>query len=252
MKGADLRSFLHIVLIIAFCAMPACASNWNPAERVPQVGTIIAKKNSLPPSIKFETVNGPPNNKYAITANTIQIDYNNLIYASNDNEVAFIISEELGEIIVKNITPNSKFYDSKEIDAMGVDLMINGGYNPLAGISVVTKMPKTPVENVTNKPANTEQAETIYDYISYNYPSKILAGYNSDEYKEFIAYIQPILDERKINKKKYKSYNKSQTKFNLNRTKKLGKYDETTSKLRSWGVTSELLQSITEPEEKLY
>ncbi|MBR6098399.1 hypothetical protein IKP85_01485 [bacterium] len=248
-----MRRFLSVILTAAFCAMPAYASNWVASERVSHVGTIIAKKNSLPGTIHFETVSGTPNNKYAIAANTVQINISDLEYTSNDNEVAYLISHELGEIIVKNIIPNSKFTDSKDIDAMGMDLMINSGYNPLAGIAVLTKKPKNPIENATNTPAHNEEAEYLYNYLYFNYPSKILAGYNnSDEYKTFLAHIEPEINEIKFNKKKNRKFNRTQEKFNTNRNKKLDKYDQTTSKLRFWGVTPELLKSITEPEEKSY
>ena len=233
------RIFITLFSIIVI-ALQANARVWVASDRVPSIGTIIVKKNSLPGNIQFKTVNAPSDNRYAIADNAIQINSADLIYTSNDHEVAYVISREIGEIIVKNINPKSKFYSSKEIDAMGIDLMINSGYNPLAGIAVNAKMPDL----------DSERVQYIYDYLSYNYPSKIVSGYNSQEYTSFLNNIQPQLKERSLDKKKLKRFNKSQAKINTNRLKHFAKFNPQYSKLSDWNITYELLLSITEPEDK--
>jgi len=238
LKANSLKHLIVTIIATIFLTAPSFAASWNALDRIPYVGTMIAKKNSLPSAIKFEAVDNPGNNKYAITTNKIQINKSDIEFTSNDNELAYILSYELGKVIVKNINPNNKFCNDEDIDAMGIDLMINGGYNPLAGISVLEKEHKN------------NEAEYLYNYISYNYPSKILAGYNSDEYSAFLSHLEPLLRQIKANKRKLAKFNRQQAKINKARIKRLLKYDQNTSKLSSWGVTKDLIQSITEPEEK--
>lgn len=196
------------------------------------------KKNSLPSDVRFEVVNTAPSNRYAISANIIEINSEDLDLAVNDNEVAYVISKELGEVIVKNISPKAKPADTKYIDAMGMDLMINSGYNPLAGIAM------------QNKLNHKDTAEYLYDFLTYNYPSKVLAGYNEDCYEEFLKSIQPQINEIKSNKKKLKKFFKTQAKLSSKRFKYLSQFNEKTSKLVNWNMTTDLLKSITEPEEQ--
>ena len=229
------------ILIAAFAitgVLPSYGANWNAIERVHPVGTVIVKRNSLPLAIKFETVNNSVNNRYAISSNTVQINKSDIECASDDNELAYIISHEIGEIIVKNINPKNKFCDEQDIYSMGIDLMVSAGYNPLAGISVLEKFNKT------------DQAERLYDYILYSYPSKIFAGYNNTEYNLFYSNVNHKIAERKSNKKKLTKYNKKQAKISKARFKRLAQYDPNVSKLSSWEITKDLLKSITEPEEK--
>ncbi len=235
---SKLQKNIFIAIIAIFIALPSYCADWNALDRVNYVGTMITKRNSLPSSIKFELVNNCPNNRYAISSNTIQISKSDVECTFDDNELAYIISHELGEIIVKNLNPKDKFCDEPDIYFMGIDLMISAGYNPLAGISILEKFDKT------------DKAEHLYDYILYNYPSKIIAGYNSAEYNLFNSNIDYKIKERKSNKKKLAKYNKKQAKISKARFKRLAKYDPNISKLSSWKITKDLLKSITEPEEK--
>lgn len=227
-----------IMALAIFGILPSYGANWNALDRVNPVGTVIVKRNSLPLTIKFETVNDAVNNRYAISSNTVQINKSDIECTSDDNELAYIISREIGEIIVKNLNPKNKFCDEQDIYSMGIDLMVSAGYNPLAGISVLEKFNKT------------DKAEHLYDYISYSYPSKILAGYNSAGYNLFYSNVNYKIAERKSNKKKLAKYNKKQAKISKARFKRLAQYDPNISKLSSWEITKELLKSITEPEEK--
>ena len=54
----------------------------------------------------------------------------------------------------------------------------------------------------------------IYDYITYTYPDKAKLGYNTDSYKKFMLYAEPIVKERNSNpKKKIAAFNKEQEKL---------------------------------------
>ncbi len=263
----------------AVIVMPANAATWVAANRVAPVGAQIVKANSLPSTIKFKVVNGAADNSSATTTNTIQVSSTDLSYTGNDNEVAYVVAHELGGIIADNVgkkkvrsffknlftrnlssdnvistAMNSEYVTNKEntkynkdADIMGIDLMINGGYNPLAGIVVLTKMPGSTMEILQGKPANSERAMYIYDYLTYNFPSKVKAGYGCNEYRAFLAYANPIVEERNADKKKLDKFNKEQKKLKSERDKQLSKY-KATGGLSSWNVSYELLKSITEPE----
>lgn len=270
--------FLSLFAAAVF-VMPANAATWVAANRVAPVGAQIVKANSLPSTIKFKVVNGAADNSSATTTNTIQVSSTDLSYTGNDNEVAYVVAHELGGIIADNVgkkkvrsffknlftrnlssdnvistAMNSEYVTNKEntkynkdADIMGIDLMINGGYNPLAGIVVLTKMPGSTLEILQGKPANSERAMYIYDYLTYNFPSKVKAGYGCNEYRAFLAYANPIVEERNADKKKLDKFNKEQKKLKSERDKQLSKY-KATGGLSSWNVSYELLKSITEPE----
>lgn len=274
------KIFLTLFMTVAV-VLPSSAATWVAADRVSVVGAQIVSKNSLPSTIKFKVVNGEADNTNAISTNVIQVSSTDLTYAGNDNEVAYVVAYELGGVINDNVGKKrvrtyvkdaitgslssdnvissaikSDFANNKEsmsfakdADIMGVDLMINGGYNPLAGIVVLTKKPGTSWEILQSKPANSERAMYIYDYLTYNYPSKIKVGYGCNEYRAFLAYADPIVKDRNSNKKKLAKFEKEQKKIIAERTKQLAKY-KSTGGLSSWNVTYDLLKSITEAESK--
>ena len=173
--------------------------------------------------------------------------------AVNDSEVAYIVTYELGKIlndkIYKNKNCKSKLNEAKDADIMGADLMINAGYNPLAAIVVLSKMPANNCENITNKPTNTERTLFLYDYLTYNYPTKVKIGYSSPDYKTFLDYIEPQLQERNSDKKKRANFNKTQEKLKKNRAKQFAKF-KNTNVISKWNITYELLNSLTEPETR--
>lgn len=272
------KIFLSLFVVAVF-VLPSSAATWIAADRVAPVGAKIIKANSLPSTIQFKVVNGAADNSTATSTNTVQISATDLTYTGNDNEVAYVVAQELGGIINDNVgkkkvrkyikssiasnlssdnvlatAMNSDFVntkentkDAKEADVMGIDLMINAGYNPLAGIVVLTKMPGSTWEITTGKPANSERATYLYDYLTYNFPSKVKVGYNCQEYRNFLSYIEPTVNARNSNKRKLAKFNKNQAKIKAKRAKQLAKY-KNTSGLSSWNVTYELLQSLTESE----
>lgn len=275
------KLFLALFAISVMILPANAATTWVAADRVSVVGKQIVSKNSLPATITFKVVNGAADNSTAATTKVIQVSSTDLTYTGNDNEVAYVVAHELGNVIndslgkkkvrgmlkdtvISNLSSdsmvatalNSSYASNaesmamaKESDVMGTDLVINAGYNPLAGIVVLTKMPGSSMEILQGKPANSERAMYIYDYLTYNFPAKIKAGYGCNEYRAFLAYAEPIVSERNSNAKKLAKWKKSQEKIKANRAKQLAKY-KTTGGLSSWGVTYDLLMSITEPQAK--
>lgn len=276
-----MKKVILSLFVAAIMVLPSNAATWSAASRVSVVGAKIVTANSLPSTIKFKVVNGAADNSSATINNTIQVSSTDLTYAGNDHEVAYVVAHELGGVIADNVgkqkvrnfvknaissnlssdnvistamnsnyaTSKASTSDNKAADVMGIDLMINGGYNPLAGVVVLTKMPGSSWEILQGKPANSERAMYIYDYLTYNFPSKIKAGYGCNEYRAFLAYANPIVSERNADKKKLAKFNKEQAKLKSERTKQLAKY-KATGGLSSWNVSYELLKSITEPENQ--
>ena len=276
-----MKKVILSLFVAAIMVLPSNAATWSAASRVSVVGAKIVTANSLPSTIKFKVVNGAADNSSATINNTIQVSSTDLTYAGNDHEVAYVVAHELGGVIADNVgkqkvrnfvknaissnlssdnvistamnsnyaTSKASTSDNKAADVMGIDLMINGGYNPLAGIVVLTKMPGSSWEILQGKPANSERAMYIYDYLTYNFPSKVKAGYGCNEYRAFLAYANPIVSERNADKKKLAKFNKGQAKLKSERTKQLAKY-KATGGLSSWNVSYELLKSITEPENQ--
>ena len=134
--------------------------------------------------------------------------------------------------------------DNKAADITGADLMIKAGYNPLAIIVLVTKMPGSSLEVLQGKPANTERAMSTFDYLTYNYPDKIKAGYACQEYRNFLAYADPVVAERNSNAKKLAKFNKEQAKNKAKRAKDIAQYKSTG--MSGWDTSYALIKSFTE------
>lgn len=268
-------------MLAASIAMPSLAATWSAVDRVPTVGKQILTKNNLPTDTKFVVTETAVQNSTSNTNNEIYIQKEVLGYTGNDNEVAAVIAQEIGTIInanaskkklVSNITSalagsvsgesaqnnalilnqlamnNMSEKDQMNADVTGVDLMIQAGYNPLAMVVVLGKMPGSTMDTLKSQPNNFKRTMYIYDYLTYNYPSKIKAGYNCKEYKNFAAYVQPTVDERKADKKKLAKFNKEQAKLKAERAKQIAKY-KATGGLNGWDASYTILKNLSESSE---
>lgn len=276
MKKIIVSLFAAVVMVL-----PASAAKWVAADRVPVVGKALLTKNSLPANATFKVVNGSVDNSNVATTNVVYISSADLAYAGNDSEVAAVVANELGHIInghyaknkMKNIAKaaltsnlsadniittasNSEFManksslsDNKEADITGADMMIQAGYNPLAMVVVITKMPGSTLETLAGKPANSERAMNVFDYLTYNYPSKVKAGYGCNEYRAFLTYANPIVADRNSNSKKLAKFNKEQEKAKKERAKNIAKY-KATGGLSGWDASYTILKTLSESSEK--
>ena len=267
---------LFATVLIGTCAM---AATYNAADRVPVVGSAILSKNNLPTKTTFKVVDTQIDNSDVNTTNVIYIPSSDLTYAGNDNEVAAVIANELGHVInghysknkfrdmaksaisnsfdensVVAVTANSSIIsdktslaDNKEADITGVDMMIQAGYNPLAMVVVITKMPGSTLDAIKGVPSNAERAMYLYDYLLYNFPSKVKVGYNCQEYKRFLAYADPIVQDRNSNKNKLKKFNKQQETNKAKRAKQIAKYKNTNTS--GWDATYSILKTLSESSE---
>ncbi len=277
-----MKKIILSLILASSLAVPAFAASWNAVNRVPVVGKQVLDKNSLPSNAKFVITETAVTNSTSNTNNEIYIQKTDLGYTGNDNEVAAIVAKELGIIInanaskkkfVSNIASalagsitdesaqnkaliineltmnNMSEKDQMNADVTGTDLMIQAGYNPLAMIVVLGKMPGSTMDTLKSQPNNFKRSMYIYDYLSYNYPSKVKAGYNCKEYKNFLAYIQPTIDERKSNKAKLAKFEKEQAKLKKERAKQIAKY-KATGGLNGWDASYTILKNLSESSEK--
>lgn len=276
-----MKKIILSLMLSTLIAIPALSATWSAVDRVPTVGKQILNKNSLPSSTKFVITETAVTNSTSNTNNELYIQKTALGYTGNDNEVAAVIAQELGVIInanaskkkfvsniasalagsitdesaqnkaliVNELTMNSMSEkDQMVADITGTDLMIQAGYNPLAMIVVLGKMPGSTMDTLKSQPNNFKRTMYIYDYLSYNYPSKVKAGYNCKEYKNFLAYIQPTITERNSNKAKLAKFQKEQAKLKKERAKQIAKY-KATGGLNGWDASYTILKNLSESSE---
>ena len=271
-----MKRFLTLFLALGITSTMAFAVDYNAVERVPVVGKILLEKNGLPTDTTFNVVESVADNSNTTTTNILSISNSDLTYAGNDNEVAAVIANELGHIIngqtsrdkirsmakaavlnklssenIISTAANSEYLanktslnDNKAADITGADLMINAGYNPLAIVVLVTKMPGSSIETLRGIPSNSERAMSTFDYLTYNYPEKVKAGYGCQEYRNFLAYADPIIAERNSNAKKLAKFNKEQAKNKTKRAKDIAQYKTTGTS--DWDTSYALIKSFTE------
>ena len=276
MKKLVLSFFAAVMFIL-----PSTAATWNATDRVEPVSKIIVSKNSLPAKLQFKVVDTAVDNSKTATTNIVQVSKVDLAYAGNDNEVAAVVAYELGQIIngksgkenirkaakamlaeklssdnIINTTANSEYWnsktslaDQKEADMTATDLMINAGYNPLALVVVITKMPGSNLELVMGKPANSERAMSVYNYLIYNHADKVKAGYGCQEYRNFLTYADPIVEKRNNSKRQAKKFAKEQEKIKTERAKNLNQY-KMSGGLSGWDATYSILNELSNSNNK--
>lgn len=238
--GIMKKSLLLISLAFLFCAQ-TFAADYDAAKQVPSIGKALLEKNAITTPIKFEvTEKTTADNSNFATDKVLVISKNDLKYALNDNETASVIAQALGHIIAGHAsrgklissvvgTPSvgneiannaaqnyASTKENKEADVVAVNLMANGGYNPLAAIVVLTRQTQTSWDAIMAKPANADRAMNIYDYTGYAYPKKLSAGYPCNEYKNFLTYANTVVAQRKGNKKAQAKLDKELKKYRKN------------------------------------
>ena len=276
-----MKKIILSFFLAASLAVPTFAATWSAVDRVPAVGKQVISKNGLPSATKFVVTETEVGNSTSNANNVFYISKDSLSYTGNDNEVAAVISQEIGALInanaskkklVSNITSaiagsfidtslettalaaneitlnNMSEKDQMNADITGVDLMIQAGYNPLAMIVVLGKMPGSTMDLLKSQPNNFKRTMYIYDYLAYNYPSKVKAGYNCQEYKNFLAFIQPDIDERNADAKKLAKWEKEQAKLKKERAKQIAKY-KATGGLNGWDASYTILKNLSENAE---
>lgn len=260
----------------------AATPNWTSAANVKRVNTIgknLLAKNNLPTKINFKVIETDEINAFANADKEIYVYTGLLKFVQNDSELAGVIAHEIGHIVnnhvakqnvlgtvtstaIYNVNMDSRLKaganaannltmlkmsrtEEYEADITGVDLMTKAGYNPLAMVSVLYKISGSYADFTSTHPSGDKRTMYIYDYITYTYPAKAKAGYNSDSYKKFMVYAGPIIKERNADPKKLAAFKKKQAKLKEKRIAKLEKY-KTAKQSNVWDKSLNVIRFLSE------
>lgn len=239
----------------------ATTTNWDSAaaqKRLNNIAYKIIKANSLPSGISVKVSNDDNANAYANINKEIYVFKGMLNYATTDDEIAAVLSHEIGHIVnghhakqsILNSIISSIFgtiepktdgqaigvaaaeqistsrlsrKDEFEADITAVDLLVKAGYNPLALISVLNKICGNYVDVISTHPTGEKRLMNIYDYTSYNYPALAKKGYSTDSYKKAYALISINVQERNASAKKVANWKKQQKKLKKDKIKRAKK-----------------------------
>ena len=257
-----MKKILIIFFVLFFMPFSgAFAEDWttqSAAERVNRIGQNIMQKCGLPANIKFIVVDKDEQNAYANFQKEVNVYTGILKLVENDDELAAVISHEIGHILNNHIAKQTMVSavastaisvgsyfipavgtatiaeqlatlkmsrnEESEADITGVDLMVISGYNPEAMISLLYKLGGAKVEFLSTHPSANTRTMYAFNYITYNYPDKMVKGYTSESYARFMEYASPIIEKRNSSKKKLNAFNKEQEKLKKQRIKKMKKY----------------------------
>lgn len=156
--------------------------NGKSVQKVTEVGAKIINGNKLDKRIPFMVKNSSSYvNAFAmLNPKLVVVSTGILPYIDNDDELAFIMSHEIahsldayeGCLNLISSKFNSKSYEYKA-DLIGVDLMVNAGYNPIAAITEMNKWFPEPFLDFgmfTSHPKASKRMFEIYKYIYKKYP----------------------------------------------------------------------------------
>lgn len=259
----------------------ATTTNWTTKNSVNKVNTIgknLLSKNNLPTKINFKVIETDEINAFANADKEICVYTGLLKFVNNDAELAAVIAHEIGHIVnnhvakqnVVNTISQTAIYNSNlnaglktaaynannlsmlkmsrteeyEADITGADLIARAGYNPLAMVSVLYKIGGSYADFTSTHPSGDKRTMYIYDYITYAYPNKVKAGYNTDSYNKFMIWAKPTIEARNSNPKKLAAFNKKQAKLKAKRDKKLEKY-KTANQTTGWDKTFNAIKAIS-------
>jgi len=154
----------------------------------------IINKNKLKKRIPVFVDSSRTVNAYASSNDKQIVVYKGILnYIDNDDELAYILSHEMAHSIdfyggymkLLAMKTNSKSYEMKA-DLKGIDFMVTAGYNPVAAITMGTKIFGEPYYdwgfNYTH-PKGSKRVMAMYKYIYKKYPK-----YLNSEMTQHICY----------------------------------------------------------------
>ncbi len=272
---------LFIAFLLGIQLSANAATDWTAkanVTRVNNIGKALLAKSNLPNKIEFKVIETDEVNAFANADKQIYVYTGLLKFVNNDAELAGVIAHEIGHIVnnhvakqnVVNTVTSTAIYNANidyrlkagmntannltmlkmsrseeyEADITGVDLMTKAGYNPLAMVSVLFKIGGCYKDFTSTHPSGDKRTMYIYDYITYTYADKAKLGYNTDSYKKFMLYAEPIVKERNSNPKKLAAFNKEQEKLKAKRLAKLEKYKNAKDS-NGWDKSFNAIRAIT-------
>ncbi len=246
-------------IFIVFCLMLSTltyATDWNSTaaiNRVNNIGSKILKANNVVQPIQFKVSSEDTVNAYADINKEIHVYKGLLDNVETDDELAGVISHEMGHIInghcakqgivnagiigvtsimqnaiAKSITQElatSKVSrnDEFEADLTGIDLMTKANYDPKAMISLLNKISSSYIDFASSHPSGEKRLLNIYNYIEYNYPQKLKTTYNTTSYKNALLVLNPTVEQRKASKRLSAKYERQQKKLLAKKEKRMKK-----------------------------
>lgn len=254
---------IFIVFVLMLFNFSFAATNWDSdaaLKRVNTIGQKILKANNVNHNIQFKVSDTEDINAYANINKEIYVYRGLLEYVTNDEELAAVISHEMGHIInghcakqgilntgiavatsIINVNSTTKAIgqelatskisrnDEKEADITGVDLMAKAGYNPLAMISLLNKISGNYIDILQSHPSGEKRILNVYNYIEYNYPSNLSKGYNTTSYKNALVMLEDTINKRKNSKRLSAKFEKEQKKLIAKKQKRLKKMQGTST-----------------------
>ena len=240
------------------------ATDWNSEsalKRVNTIGSKLLKANNVNYPIEFKVSNEEDVNAYANIDKEIYVYKGLLEFVDNDEELAGVIGHEMGHIInghcakqgvlgtgiavvasmlSKNETvtaigttlAQSKLSrtDEFEADITGADLMNKAGYNPLAMVSLLNKISGDAyIDILQTHPSGEKRILNVYNYIEYNYNSKLAKGYPTESYQKAMTMINSTVEKRKKTPRLTNKFNKQQEKLLKKKNKRAKKMQGSSS-----------------------
>ena len=221
------KIILNIIIAIFLTVQTAFATTVNEdAMLINNIGRELLKSNHLPNADFIITDKPDTFDDYFVKASFYkQVEMFNweLSFAKDKEELAAVIAHQIGKIsnnMPTQARSQSKSngivltdksgheimsYESKHIysyeklnkakvdlaaDRTAIDFLIQGRHNPLAFISIYGRYLDYDEEDATKHLMN------VYDYINYNFPEKLKAGYPTQTYKNGMAAINKQLSLR--------------------------------------------------------
>lgn len=287
-----MKKLLTLLLVTLFMVqLNASALDWTTAQGLTQVtaiGTSLLTKNKLPNQVKFVVDETDDVNAFANVDGEIHVYTGLLKFVSDTNELAAVISHEMGHIVNHHVTKQNTVNtisstaianlglsggvqtvanaansmamlkmsrtEEYEADISGVDLMVNAGYNPLGMVSLLNSLDAggNTTDILSTHPSGDKRTMNAYNYICYTYPDKagvnVQAAYNTASFQSFLAYAKPIVDARNADPKKLAKFNKEQAKLKTKRAKKMAKYQK--SGTSAWDSAFNTIQMINSLQQQ--
>jgi len=272
-----MKKIFAIFVLMLFSVCFGDATNWNSTaalKRVNTIGTKILKANNINHPIEFKVSDTDDINAYADINKEIHVYRGLLEYVDDDNELAGVISHEMGHIVnghcakqgilnagiatVASMTTKNEVvsavgqqlasskisrHDEFEADLTGVDLMTKGGYNPLAMVSLLNKISGNYIDIFQSHPSGEKRIMNVYNYIDYNYHDRLAKGYSTDSYKKALAMITPNVEKRNASKWQTWKYQKEQKKLLAKKEKRAKKMQGTSTVWDGYFATLQYLST---------